>query len=144
MEKLPSLGQIESAAAEEYRRKYGSSDTASGSRNDSHELADLQLREFHAFKLYQFFERWALLVKNNDIDYRSANEYMHTYKNWWLENFIVAWLNKESDEYIHTSLSEIIKYLQPNRTSGRSWRRGKKSSDAEEIKEDSSKLTDRN
>jgi hypothetical protein len=87
---LPSLGHIENAAADEYRIRYRSPDIASGvNRADLHELDNLELREFHAFKLYQFFERWALLVKNNDIDYRSTNEYMRSYKDWWLDNFIV-------------------------------------------------------
>jgi hypothetical protein len=116
---LPSLGEIERAAADIYRAKYNNPEVARDKKFELHELDSAELRELHAFRLYQFFERWMLLVKNNDIDYRSADEYMRSYKDWWLDNFIVLWMGKESDEYIRASLGEIINYLRPDKNSGR-------------------------
>jgi hypothetical protein len=110
---LPSLGQIESDAADEYKIKYKRPSEVVRQEAALHELDDLALRELHAFRLYQFFERWSLLVKNNDIDSRSANEYMHSYKDWWLDSFIVPWSNSESDQFIRQSLVETITYLRP-------------------------------
>jgi hypothetical protein len=116
---LPSLGEIERAAADVYRAKYNNPEATREKKLELHELDNAELRELHAFRLYQFFERWMLLVKNNDIDYRSADEYMRSYKDWWLDNFILLWLDKESDEYIRDSLGEIISYLRHNKISGK-------------------------
>jgi hypothetical protein len=116
---LPSLGEIERAAAEVYRARYNNPEAARDKNFELHELDSAELRELHAFRLYQFFERWMLLVKNNDIDYRSADEYMRSYKEWWLDNFIVLWMDKESDEYIRGSLGEIIGYLRHNKISSK-------------------------
>jgi hypothetical protein len=113
--RLPALGVIETDAASEYKIKYKNLHKSAATKKEVHELDNPALREFHAFKLYQFFERWSLLVRNNDIDPRSANEYMHSYKDWWLDNFIVAWLDIEPDDAICQSLQEILVYLRPGR-----------------------------
>lgn len=126
--KLPPLGKIESNAANDYQVKYKNK-TNNKSKNkeiETHELDNFELQEFHAFKLYQFFERWMLLVKNNDIDYQSADQYMISYKDWWLDNFIVAWMEKEADKYIYDSLNEILIYLRPKKRSYKFWMKSDK------------------
>jgi hypothetical protein len=125
--KIPSLGKLEEASASVYqarRQLFFKNSEGNHANNDKagnvHELDNIELQEFHAFKIYQFFERWALLVKNNDIDFASANEYMQSYKDWWLDNFVCLWLESESDPYIKASLSKILLYLRPGRLCGKS------------------------
>jgi hypothetical protein len=117
---LPTLGEIEKSAADVYKARYDNPKTTRTKKTELQELDNPELREIHAFRIYQFFERWSLLVKNNDIDSNSADEYMYSYKDWWLDNFIVVWRDKESDEYIRSSLIEIITYLRPDEISEKS------------------------
>jgi len=79
-------------------------------------LYDPNLQEQHFFAIYQFFERWAMLIKNNDIDRRAANGYMSTYKNWYLKNFILHWYELcqkgvDTDPYLKGQLALILRLV---------------------------------
>ena len=111
---LPSLSSLEIEAVKAYKNSYEQALVISRDRRTQeplpcpHELDDPELKELYFFRIYQFFERWALLIKNSDIDQSSANSYMSSYKQWYLNNFIFPWSEVEQDQYIKASLEEII------------------------------------
>lgn len=105
-ESLPALSEAEKCAIAGARKSRSESAMVSQSTID-----DPDLMEFHSFKIYQFFERWSLLVSNNDINRRDIDAYMGSYKSWYLENFIKSWMSKESDKYIYASLGKILHNL---------------------------------
>lgn len=114
---LPSLGALEKEAANTYRKRYNTSlvvATSEGPRTINplpHALDDPELKEFHFFRIYQFFERWAQLIKNSDIDQVVASDYMSSYKNWYLDTFIEPWRNSETDKYIQEQLNDILRVV---------------------------------
>jgi hypothetical protein len=114
---LPALSSIENEAASAYRERYkqltlvASAKTSETLTLGSHELDDPQLKELHFFRIYQFFERWLLLVKNSDIDHLIACEYMSSYKNWYLDKFIKPWLRLESNDHIKQQLINIVQMI---------------------------------
>jgi hypothetical protein len=62
------------------------------------DLEDPNLVEFHFFRIYQFFERWTLLLEHGDIDPRDSHIYMWSYTDWYLKDFVISWLERENDE----------------------------------------------
>lgn len=116
---LPSLGVLEKEAAAAYRKRYDQSVVVAKSEGSTlisplpHALDDPELKEFHFFRIYQFFERWAQLVKNSDIDHAVACDYMSSYKSWYLERYIKPWSMSEKDPYICNQLNNILKHIAP-------------------------------
>jgi hypothetical protein len=116
-EALPALSTIEYEAASAYRERYKQLTVAATAKTSetlnlgSHELDDPALKELHFFRVYQFFERWLLLVKNSDIDHLIACEYMSSYKNWYLEKFIKPWLKLEPADHIKQQLVDIVRVV---------------------------------
>ncbi|NEQ53021.1 MAG: hypothetical protein F6K11_23255 [Leptolyngbya sp. SIO3F4] len=114
---LPSLGNLEIEAAKAYKSRYEKALVVSPDGNKQeylptpHELDNPELKELHFFRIYQFFERWSLLIKNFDIDQPTANSYMSSYKAWYMDNLIHPWAKIEKDRYIKASLEEIIKLV---------------------------------
>lgn len=113
---LPSLSQVEELAAARTANEYAEA-TASAEKaiveRQIHPLDNPEEMELHFFRIYQFFERWSLLVQRSDVDHRLASEYMNSYKDWYLNSFITPWLGSESDPYIATSLKNIVAYVAP-------------------------------
>lgn len=118
---IPSLGSLEREAAEAFKVKYqGPIVVATSPSGDvtptmTHDVDDPELKELHFFRIYQFFERWALLVKVGDIDHRSATEYLGSYKLWYLENYIEPWLATEDDVHIRPVLQMINERVRASR-----------------------------
>lgn len=113
---LPSLSAVEESAATAVADAYAAATApnAGQSRTPMHPLNDPEQLELHCFRIYQFFERWSLLVQRADIDHRLASEYMSSYKDWYLNGFIRPWLSIESDEYIKASLERIVDHVAPS------------------------------
>lgn len=113
----PSLSQIEKTAADDYSKNYKKqrntppSHAKPSNASVVHEMDDPHLQEVHFFRIYQFFDRWALLIENADIDRRAASDYMQSYKPWYLNKFIVPWSDMEDDMYIKASLDRIAHLL---------------------------------
>lgn len=67
---LPSLSSLEIEAAKAYKNSYEQALVISREGKiqehlpHPHALDDPELKELHFFRIYQFFERWSLLVKN--------------------------------------------------------------------------------
>lgn len=120
IENIQSLSILQTDAATAYHRRYGQSlivATSTGETTNNplpHALDDVELKEFHFFKIYQFFERWAQLVKNADIDQRVASDYMSSYKSWYLSTLIEPLANVEYDQYIKLRLDEILSRTKPD------------------------------
>lgn len=120
-ESLPSLHQVEIAAAKEYGNNTPNKVSEKGSKYA--ELYDATQAEFHFFRIYEFFERWSLLLANGDIAGPDSRTYLSSYGNWYLENFIAPWARKESerlqagakdgDQYLAASLDSIMRSLSP-------------------------------
>ncbi len=114
------LSNIENIATESYQSRYTNNIVLAHSIHqsaipiDPREIDNPELVELHFFRIYQFFERWALLVANNDIDHARANRYLRSYKSWYLDNFIVPWSTCETDEYIKGSLVMIVDKVSPD------------------------------
>jgi hypothetical protein len=116
---LPALGATEEAAIKACVDDYKARQTAPTDAQASSTIGKLDpyydpdQEELHFFRIYQFFERWSLLVENGDIDQESANGYMGSYKSWYLANFIEPWHELEKDEHILKSLARILKFVAP-------------------------------
>jgi hypothetical protein len=116
---LPPLGNLASEAAQRCLERYANrSDLAPMGIADPfvptpQALDEPELKEFHFFRIYQFFERWAVLAKQRDIDQQIASEYMKPYKQWYLEHFIEPWRKNETDKYIQQSLEQIVRFVSP-------------------------------
>ena len=110
-DRLKSLGCAELDAANQYLERYykAKEDGANNSVNDMLELDDPEKEEYHFFKIYQFFERWATLVEEDEIDQLAAIRLMSSYTNWYKVQFIEPWLKCEEDEWIKGSLEKICK-----------------------------------
>lgn len=110
---LPSLGEIEQAAANSYENNYLARNSATpesvAALVNVGELDDPEKQELHFFRIYQFFERWSLLIEHDDIDNASAISYMSSYTGWYRDKFICSWAHHESDAYIKASLEKIIR-----------------------------------
>jgi hypothetical protein len=116
---LPSLSNAEKNAGEVRRTK-----TASEIK-DLTSLTDATQIEFHFFKVYQFFERWTLLLENNDIDPDDSRIYLSSYGQWYLDNFIKPWHRKEAsgDPFIFNSLTRIVDALDQKPLAQGGWMR---------------------
>jgi hypothetical protein len=118
---LPALGELEKEASKTYRAQYQQTILIKKSEGEdfapmkTHPIDDLELKELHFFRVYQFFERWSLLLKNSDIDQRSASEYMASYKNWYLQNFVKPWFERETDVHLKESLRVILERVSRDR-----------------------------
>ncbi len=112
---LPSLSDVEESAAKAVAYTYAAAIALEAGKSQApmHPLDDPEQMELHCFRIYQFFERWSLLVQRADIDHRLASEYMSSYKDWYVTSFIKPWLSIESDEYIKASLERIVKHVSP-------------------------------
>lgn len=107
---LPALGVLEEQAAQAYIASKETQSSDSGrAAIELHPLDDAEAKELHFFRIYQFFERWAALVDQDDVDTDLASSYMSSYKAWYLTTFIERWYKTESDQYIKASLENIIK-----------------------------------
>lgn len=105
---LQALSALEDEAAVAYIARKTRSATNSASEADPHPLDDVEAKEFHFFKIYQFFERWAALIDQHDIDVEVANLYMTSYKPWYLATFLEHWYKVEDDQFIKASLRNIL------------------------------------
>ncbi len=106
---IPALSEIEQLATRSALEKYAKANAAPISSDQPiHPLSDPEQMELHFFEIYQFFERWSILVKQCDIDRWLADQYMSSYKPWYLEKFIDHWSNVENDPYISKSLTLIV------------------------------------
>lgn len=112
--RLPALSEVEKNAASE-RRQFSVQDLS-----EKPELESWSKVEFHFFKIYQFFERWSLLLHHGDIARIDSKNYMSSYVQWFLDEFITPWLQKENamikarnggEEHIRHSLSLIVTEL---------------------------------
>jgi hypothetical protein len=118
---LPVLGNLANEAAHRCIERYANrSELAVTGSNDPfvpspQALDEPELKEFHFFRIYQFFERWALLAKQHDIDQKAASEYLKPYKQWYLEHFIEPWRKNETDKFIQQSLEQIVRFVSPER-----------------------------
>jgi hypothetical protein len=118
---LPTLSALERDAAGAYHRRYdraivlASGTGGADERPLLHALDDPEEKEVHFFRVYQFFERWALLVKNSDVDHATASAYMSSYKSWYLSGFIKPWAASETDVHIKKQLEEILRYVGQDR-----------------------------
>lgn len=115
---IPTLGEMESTATKHYfsglvssRQEHDKEISLIPGLSSEHELNNYEKREFHAFTLYQFFERWALLVTYQEVDHRIAARYLDSYTGWWINEFLRPWSVGESDPHIRSSLERIIKTL---------------------------------
>ena len=109
---MPSLSYFERESEKLYKDKYSNKESVKS--EFLHEIDDPEASELHFFRIYQFFERWSLLVENNDIDNDSAREYMCSYTPWYIENFIIPWKDSEAEEehrHIYHSLTRVIKFI---------------------------------
>jgi hypothetical protein len=88
-------------------------------------LTDPTQIEFHFFKIYQFFERWTLLLENNDIDPDDSRIYLSSYGQWYLDNFIKPWHAKEAsgDTFIFNTLTRIVNALDRKPATEDGWMR---------------------
>jgi hypothetical protein len=118
---LPPLGSLAIDAAQRCMDRYANRQqlTQTGLTDpfvpSPQELDEPELKEFHFFRIYQFFERWAMLARQRDIDQKAASDYMKPYKQWYLEHFIEPWRKSETDEYILKSLDQIVRFVNPAR-----------------------------
>jgi hypothetical protein len=110
-ENLPALSDVETNAALE-RRQF-----TVEQMSEKPELESWSRVEFHFFRIYQFFERWSLLLRYGDIARVDSNNYMSSYARWYLDEFIIPWFKKEDekitaktggDKFIFHSLSLIV------------------------------------
>jgi hypothetical protein len=122
-EGLPALSEIERRATGAYFEHIGEEEPPQASsmsagdavQGPSHELDDPALQELHAFTVYQYFERWALLLENAELDQYVASRYMGSYKEWYLQEFIAHWQSIETDEDILRSLQKILRLVSRKR-----------------------------
>lgn len=106
---LPSLSKIEKDAKAEYKLNFK---TPLEQQLAQNEIESAVLREKHAFQIYQYFERWALLEINNGLDANSMTTLMSSYKEWWMTDFIEPWFKLEVDDmHIKKSLDQILAVL---------------------------------
>jgi hypothetical protein len=110
---LPALSSVEDEAAKTYIAEYESGPPTS--KGAVHELDNPELMELHFFRIYQFFERWSLLVQHSEIDHYLAGEYLMSYKIWYLNNIIKPWWQVETDTYIRASLNSILVHIPPTK-----------------------------
>ncbi|MFZ6816157.1 hypothetical protein ACO0K3_16930 [Undibacterium sp. Rencai35W] len=101
---LQALRTLENLATRAYIDGEGRPNTSI----DKHPLDDPEAKEFHFFTIYQFFERWAALIDQYDIDKDLANRYMSSYKPWYLSTFVNHWYRLENDQWIKASLRNIL------------------------------------
>jgi hypothetical protein len=105
---LPALSTLEDEAAVAYIAGKSREVSKSTNEADQHPLDDVEAKEFHFFTIYQFFERWAALIDQHDIDAAVADLYMTSYKPWYLATFLERWHRVEEDEFIKASLGNIL------------------------------------
>jgi hypothetical protein len=110
---LPTLSSVEHEAAAAYILKYNSKSPMSNGVAAPHELDNPELKELHFFRVYQFFERWSVLVQHSEIDHYLASQYLTSYKAWYLDNIISPWSKTETDQYIRASLESILAHVRP-------------------------------
>ena len=74
----------------------------------------------HAFRVYHFFEKWAVLAHAREIDNKLLAQLLGTYIEWWRDEFFLQMLKGETDRYMKATLTLIFKFvLDPSITSGR-------------------------
>lgn len=117
----PGLRQIELASMEAYIARVTPNEAGEFVEiKYASELENPELIEEHFFAIYQFFERWSMIVENKEIEERDADVYMSSYKGWYVEMFVRHWYSVETDEtiakaqrdiHIKDSLEKILRYV---------------------------------
>lgn len=119
---IPSLSNIEKLAVNSALDKYAKTNAPrlqmlrpaprpATPKHPIHPLNDPEQMELHFFRIYQFFERWSLLIKQGDVDRWLADQYMSSYKPWYMQKFITHWANVENDQYMSRSLNLIVELI---------------------------------
>ena len=68
-------------------------------------------RSVHAFRIYHFFEKWAVLNQEAQIDPRLMNAALGKRAMWWNERFFAPIHTREHDPYILEALELIQKQV---------------------------------
>lgn len=63
--------------------------------------------EVHAFRIYHFFEKWAHLAHEHQIDSPLLSEMLTTYVNWWKTAFFAPLIARENDPFVVGTLRLI-------------------------------------
>ena len=71
----------------------------------------------HAFRLYHFYEKWAVLAKHGQIDAPLLADALSSRTVWWREHFFEPIMSHEKDRHIQATLHMIKAHvLEPSAT----------------------------
>jgi hypothetical protein len=65
----------------------------------------------HAFRLYHFYEKWAVLAKHGHIDALLLADALSSRTVWWQEHFFEPIMSYEKDRHIQATLHMIKKHV---------------------------------
>jgi hypothetical protein len=69
----------------------------------------------HAFRVYHFFEKWAVLASAHEIDNKPLAALLGTYTEWWRDEFFERLLERETDRFMKPTLQLIFTHVLPPR-----------------------------
>lgn len=61
----------------------------------------------HAFRVYHFFEKWSLLVREQQVDAVLLSSILGSYAKWWNDFFFTPIKHREVDVYMASVLAII-------------------------------------
>lgn len=65
----------------------------------------------HAFRIYHFFEKWAVLARAREIDNKLLLRLLGSYVEWWRNEFFAEMSKSETDKYMTFTLDLIFTYV---------------------------------
>ena len=81
------------------------------------EMEKFDVRSPSAFRIYHFFEKWAVLSQEGQLDHRLMNAALGGRATWWNESFFAPIRSHEDDIYMKQTLdlihTQVFSRIQP-------------------------------